>query len=68
MPVVTIQMWKGRTEAQKRELADMLTREMARICNTPPESIQIIFQDVAKQDWAVGGQLASDRFSDTSKS
>lgn len=60
MPVLRIEMLAGRTRGQKQELADVLTREMSRIVNCSPESIQIVFCDVARDDWAVGGRLVSE--------
>jgi 4-oxalocrotonate tautomerase len=60
MPVIHVEMWKGRTTEQKRELAAAFTREMQRICGTTPQAIQIIFSDVEKADWAMAGKLAID--------
>lgn len=60
MPMITVQMYKGRTIEQKRELAAAITEAIVRIAKTTPEATQVIFQDIAKEDWAFGGKLASD--------
>ena len=60
MPIIRIEMAAGRSAEQKRELAEALTRETARIANTSPSSIMVIIEDVAKENWAVGGKLLSD--------
>ena len=60
MPIIRIEMVAGRTAEQKRELAEALTRETARIANTSPASVMVIIEDVAKENWAVGGKLLSD--------
>ena len=60
MPLVQITMLQGRTAEQKRELAEALTRETARIANTSPSSIMVIIEDVGSENWAVGGKLLSD--------
>jgi 4-oxalocrotonate tautomerase len=60
MPIIHIEMVAGRTPEQKRELAEVLTRETARIANTSPSSIMVIIDDVARENWAVGGKLLSD--------
>ncbi len=60
MPIIRIEMVAGRTPEQKRELAETLTRETARIAGTSPSSIMVIIEDVAKENWAVGGKLLSD--------
>ena len=60
MPIVKIEMWTGRTHAQKTELARVITEAMVTIAHTTPEATIIIFEDVAKENWATGGVLASD--------
>ena len=60
MPVVRIEMWPGRTHAQKAELARVITQAVVTIAHTTPEATTIIFEDVARENWAVGGVLASE--------
>jgi 4-oxalocrotonate tautomerase len=60
MPIVKIGMWTGRTHAQKAELARVITEAMVTIAHTTPEATVIIFEDIAKENWATGGVLASD--------
>lgn len=59
MPVVTVEMWEGRTIEQKKQLASGITSVMTGI-GIPPEAVQIIFKDNARHDWAIGGKLASE--------
>jgi 4-oxalocrotonate tautomerase len=61
MPIVRIEMWAGRTQAQKRELARVITEAMVSIAQTTPEATIIIFEDIPKENWAQGGVLASDQ-------
>ncbi len=60
MPVIRVEMWPGRTHSQKAELARVITEAMVTIAHTTPEATTVIFEDVAKENWAVGGILASD--------
>ena len=60
MPIIRIEMVAGRTAEQKRELVEALTRETARIAKTSPDSVMVIIEDVAKENWGVGGKLLSD--------
>ncbi len=60
MPIVKVGMWTGRTHAQKAELARVITEAMVTIAHTTPEATVIIFEDIAKENWATGGVLASD--------
>ena len=63
MPVVIVEMWAGRTAEQKKELAAGITASFEKI-GTPKEAVQIIIQDIPKQNWAHGGQMASERTPD----
>ncbi|MCC6176455.1 MAG: 4-oxalocrotonate tautomerase [Chloroflexi bacterium] len=60
MPVVTIQMYEGRTVEQKRELVAAITEAVVRIAKTTPEATEIIIHDVPRHNWAMAGKLASD--------
>lgn len=60
MPIVRIEMWTGRTKAQKQELARAITEVVCNIAHTTPEKTIVVFQDIAKDDWAEAGRLASD--------
>ncbi|MFQ6020016.1 MAG: 2-hydroxymuconate tautomerase [Dehalococcoidia bacterium] len=61
MPVIRVEMWSGRSHAQKRELARSITEAMVNITQTTPkDAIIIIFEDIPKEHWAQGGVLASD--------
>ncbi len=61
MPIVRIEMWPGRTQAQKAELARVITEAMVNIAQTTPEATIIIFEDVPRENWAQGGVLASEQ-------
>jgi 4-oxalocrotonate tautomerase len=61
MPTIHIELFEGRTEAQKRACAQAVTEAVARTLGSSPDSVDIIFTDVRKQDWATGGVLWSDR-------
>ena len=64
MPVIRVEMFKGRTVEQKRNLVRELTDGFNRACGGTPESVQIVISDVDKQDWGSGGELAADKFPD----
>ncbi|HEX5368625.1 MAG TPA: tautomerase family protein [Dehalococcoidia bacterium] len=60
MPIVHVEMWPGRTYAQKQELAKAITKAMVDITKTAPEATIVIFNDVPKENWAQGGVLSSE--------
>ncbi len=61
MPIIRIEMWEGRTHSQKAELARVITEAMVTIAQTTAEATTIVFEDISKDNWAIGGILASDR-------
>lgn len=62
MPFIRIDMFPGRSIEQKRELAEVLTREVARIANCRPETINFIFTDVERENWGRNGNLFCDSY------
>jgi 4-oxalocrotonate tautomerase len=62
MPVVTIQVEKGRPIEMKRALTDAVTKAVTMALDVPPEWVTIIIDEVERENWAVGGRLQLDRF------
>ena len=61
MPVVTVQMWTGRTTAQKRALAKALTEARVEHAGAKPTNLHVIIQEVPKEDWALAGVMGDER-------
>ncbi len=61
MPLIRVEMFPGRSAEQKREFAQAVTREAARILQCDPNAVDIIFADIRKEDWATGGTFWSER-------
>lgn len=59
MPIIRVELLEGRSVDQKREFADVVTREGARILGCTPEAINIVFADIARDDWSLAGKLMS---------
>lgn len=57
MPVVTIQMYEGRTREQKAEISKQITETLVDVAKTSEEHVWVIFQDMAKSDHAIAGHL-----------
>jgi len=60
MPIVRVELWKGATKETKAKLAKAITNDVATIANKRPQNIIVLFTDYEKEDWAIGGELASD--------
>jgi len=60
MPIVRVEMWTGRTHAQKQELARAITDAVCAIAQTTPEATIVVFEDIERGNWAQAGVLASE--------
>ncbi|KQW72421.1 tautomerase family protein [Ensifer sp. Root127] len=67
MPWIRVDLSDGRTQEQKRKAAAAITDAMVEFCNCTPESVSIVFQDVSAENWAIGGQLLSEKLRAPSK-
>ncbi len=61
MPIVHISIARGRTLDQKRTLVRKLTAVIEETLDVSPEKIWIRIDEFEKDDFAVGGELMSDR-------
>jgi 4-oxalocrotonate tautomerase len=62
VPFVRIDWFPGRTLDQKREVMEVLTRELSRIARCRPETINVIFTEVEREDWGRNGKLFCDAY------
>lgn len=68
MPIIRVEMFEGRDAETKQRLVRALTEAMVEITGCSEASVNVILQNVAKEDWGIGGELASHKFPDRSKS
>ncbi len=61
MPYVEIKLLGSLSREQKRELAKRVTEALSEVAGKSPESVYIVFQEVEREDWAVGGILFADK-------
>jgi len=57
MPVITVDWLEGRTAQQKAQLTDAITHAFVEIAKVSKDQVWIVFQDVKRSDWAMGGKL-----------
>ncbi len=62
MPIIHVEMFKGRSREEKRTLVKELTDGFLRACGGKPESVQVVIADVDKEDWGVAGILMADKY------
>lgn len=52
MPHVIVKMWPGKSEAQKKRLAEAITREVMDVFNYGEVSVSVAMQEIPSKDWA----------------
>jgi len=61
VPIIKIDLFEGKTVDQKRRAAKGITDVCCSEFGLSPESVRIIFNDMKKEDFAVGGKLSCDK-------
>jgi len=61
MPIIQVEMLKGRTVEQKREMVKEVTEAVARNANCPKESVKIIIREMEFENFSEGGVLRIDK-------
>lgn len=57
MPYVNIKLAGEVSREQKAQIAKEITETLERVANKPKPITYITFEEVAYEDWAIGGQL-----------
>lgn len=60
MPIIRMEILKGRSQEVKKALAKEVTEVASRHLQSDPAHIYVIFEEVEPADWAVGGTFFSD--------
>lgn len=60
MPIVTVQMYRGRSLDQKRRLVKAITEAMVEHAAARPDNLIVVVQEVDTENWAMNGVLGID--------
>ena len=52
MPHVVIKLWPGKSDRQKSELADAITRDVMNVLHYSEDAVSVAFEEVHARDWA----------------
>ena len=52
MPHVIVKLWPGKSEQQKRRLADAITKDVMEIFDYGEESVSVAMEEIGPQDWS----------------
>jgi 4-oxalocrotonate tautomerase len=58
MPVVTVEMFNGRTDEQKEKLIKGITKAFEEI-GVKPDALTIVIHEIPKTNWGIRGVQAS---------
>ena len=51
MPHIIVKMWPGKSEKQKKELADRIAKDVMDILDYGEESVSVAMEEVKARDW-----------------
>lgn len=52
MPHIIVKLWPGKSERQKTQLAEEITRSVMETLHYGRESVSVAFEEIAAKDWA----------------
>ena len=52
MPHVIVKLWPGKTEKQKKQLAERITKDVMDVLHYGEESVSVAFEEISSRDWA----------------
>jgi 4-oxalocrotonate tautomerase len=60
MPIITVEMWEGRTVEQKRKLAKAVTEAVVNSLGVSEQVVTVLMREEPRTNWSIGGKLCSD--------
>lgn len=60
MPFVNIRILRGHSQERKDEISRRVTAAIAEVAQLPKEAVWVVFEDVAAEDWYVGGRTVAE--------
>jgi 4-oxalocrotonate tautomerase len=60
MPIVTVDMWEGRTKEQKSKLVSSVTQAVSESAGCDKDKVAVVIRESKKENWGIAGKLASE--------
>ncbi|MDK6028856.1 2-hydroxymuconate tautomerase family protein [Ignisphaera sp. 4213-co] len=61
MPIVHVYMWSGVSREAKKKIVEGITQVFESI-GVPKQAVEIVIHEIPKENWGIGGELASEKF------
>ncbi len=61
MPYINVKVAGSLTVEQRKTIADRFSHVLHEVAGKNPSSTYIVFEEVARDSWAVGGRLLSEK-------
>ncbi|HDS05409.1 MAG TPA: 4-oxalocrotonate tautomerase [Deltaproteobacteria bacterium] len=52
MPHIIVKLYPGRSEEQKKELAEKITQDVVAIAKCEEKTVSVAFEEISSEDWA----------------
>lgn len=61
MPIIRVTIAAGRTQEQKRAAAEGITATLVETCGAHAEHVYVLFEEIERDEWMVGGETITMR-------
>jgi 4-oxalocrotonate tautomerase family enzyme len=61
MPFVNIKILEGHSVERKQQMVAEITKSIAHIAQVPESYVQVVIEDIPRQNWGSGGELMSNK-------
>jgi 4-oxalocrotonate tautomerase len=67
MPIVHVYMWSGLSKEAKARIVKNITRVFEDL-GIPAHAVEVVIHETPRENWGLGGELASEKFKETRSS
>lgn len=60
MPYINLQITKGATREQKKQIVEQFTATLVNVLGKKPEHTHIVIQEIEDENWGFSGMLTDD--------
>lgn len=60
MPIVVVYMWSGVSNEAKKRIVSGITEVFEKL-GVPKHAVEVVILEIPKENWGVGGELASEK-------